>query len=77
MSDEIDKQDEREVILQQARVAECRLKSKADNVPFIEGDCEVCADHMPRLVQVEHPKDGPCWACTRCRDNYKLPLIKR
>lgn len=62
MSDVIDQQDERDQVLNDARIKE--ISSKAELRPGAPGDCEYCGEWAGRLV------DG---ACAPCRDRYKLP----
>lgn len=74
MSDEADRAVDLAQPLLDADIANHHNRALADNVPFIEGDCEVCGNDSKRLVQCNHPKDGPVWACARCRDTNKLPV---
>jgi hypothetical protein len=74
--DVVDQSDEHAQPLIDAALAEAHQRALMDNVPFIKGDCEVCADPSERLVQCTHKKDGPVWACARCRDKLKLPVMR-
>ena len=76
MSDEVDSSEEKAALVLQAKIDLQRLETSKNNVPFIEGECEVCGEDSPRLVYCNHPKDGPVWGCSRCRDKYKLTLRK-
>lgn len=74
MADEVEQSEVKAALLLEAGLADARAEAAKDNVPFIEGECEVCGNHSRRLVSVDHPKDGQCWACAPCRDKYKLPV---
>jgi hypothetical protein len=74
MADEVEASEEKAALLLQAKVNSLSAEVAKDNVPFIEGDCEVCGNDSKRLVSVEHPKDGAVWSCAPCRDKFKLPV---
>jgi predicted SprT family Zn-dependent metalloprotease len=73
--DVIDHSDEQSRPVLDAKVADIRAEAAKQNVPSIAGECECCGFHFERLVRCNHPKDGDVWACARCRDKYKLPLL--
>jgi hypothetical protein len=63
MADIIDQTDEREAIIELARVQQAAAKAAA--IPAgVPGECEKCGEDMPRLVG---------GVCCPCRDKYKLP----
>jgi hypothetical protein len=74
MSDEVEQAEVKSALLLEAALADRRREAAKDNVPFIEGECEQCGDESKRLVRCDHPKDGVCWVCARCRDKFKLPV---
>lgn len=75
--DVIDQSDEQARPVLEAQLADVRQRAHLqDNVPQIAGDCDNCGEHFARLVRCNHPKDGPVWACARCRDLYKLPVMR-
>ena len=77
MSDEIDRATDLAQPLIDAKLGTLHAAVKADNVPFIEGECEQCGNESKRLVHCSHPKDGDMWACSPCRDKYKLTVKRR
>lgn len=63
MADEIDRQLERDEILEAANLK--LIRGKAAVMPVGQpGDCDLCGEWSARLVN---------GACASCRDRYKLP----
>jgi hypothetical protein len=62
MADEIDKTDERNAILEEARMHQIQRRAVLE--PGEPGECQLCGEDSPRLVR---------GACARCRDKRKLP----
>lgn len=73
--DDMDRTDELNQPLIEAELKGLHAKVVADNVPFIEGECDLCGEDSKRLVRCKHPKDGPLWSCARCRDKYKISVM--
>lgn len=64
----IDSASEHIEIEDEKRIARVRLElARSQSEPFIAGECELCGEDRPRLV-----KRGDDWACTFCRDTYRL-----
>jgi len=62
MPDFIDQSDERQAVLEEARIANLRRHAQLE--PGAPGECEYCGEQSPRLVRN---------ACAPCRDKRKLP----
>lgn len=62
MADEIDIANDQVALIEEAGVALIRQQA-AKFVPGEPGECEMCGEDMPRLVE---------GVCCRCRDKYNL-----
>ena len=63
MADEIDRQLERDEVLEAARLK--KIQAQAAKIPKGEpGDCDLCGEWSARLVN---------GVCAPCRDRHKLP----
>ena len=63
MADEVDRQLDREVLIDEARIR--AAMAKAAKIPAGEpGDCDLCGEGFARLVN---------GVCARCRDKHGLP----
>jgi hypothetical protein len=63
MADEVDRQLERDEILEAVRLK--RIRDQVAQIPVgMSGDCDLCGEWSGRLVN---------GACAPCRDKYGLP----
>ena len=63
MADEVDRQLERDEVLETARLK--KIREQASQMPAGRpGDCDLCGEWSARLVN---------GVCAPCRDRYKLP----
>ena len=46
-------------------------RNSAKMVQGKAGECEICGEESPRIIEVVFEK-SMTWACTKCRDQFKL-----